>query len=227
MAVGRDRDLPEMIRMRVLAVAPHTDDLELGCGGTLSRLIRAGCEIAYVAFSVARESVPEGLPKDVLGSEARVAAERLGLSTSMIHIHDFPVRRFPSVRQEILDFLVSFRRQVSPDLVLIPSTSDIHQDHAVVCQEAIRAFKLASLLGYELYWNEISTHPFSSALFVELCEEDVKRKLNSLEAYQSQKIAGRKYMDADLVRSHLRVRGLQAGVEYAEAFEVIRWVLRA
>ena len=60
----------------VLVLAPHTDDGELGAGGTISRLLRSGAKVSYAAFSTAEESVPEGLPKDILKTEVKNATQR-------------------------------------------------------------------------------------------------------------------------------------------------------
>ena len=65
---------------RVLAISTHTDDVELGAGGTVARWIEEGKEVFYVAFSIAEESVPEGLPKDILEQEVREATRVLGIS---------------------------------------------------------------------------------------------------------------------------------------------------
>ena len=63
----------------VLVLAPHTDDGELGLGGTINKLILAGNKVTYVAFSTAEESVPEGFPKDILKTEVRNATLQLEL----------------------------------------------------------------------------------------------------------------------------------------------------
>ena len=63
----------------ILVLAPHTDDGELGCGGTIVKFIEDGVEVHYAAFSTAEESVPEGLPKDILKIEVREAMASLGI----------------------------------------------------------------------------------------------------------------------------------------------------
>ena len=63
----------------VLVLAPHTDDGEFGCGGTMARLIENGVKVTYAAFSTAAKSVPDGFPKDVLKHEVRAATGVLGI----------------------------------------------------------------------------------------------------------------------------------------------------
>lgn len=202
----------------ILVLAPHTDDGELGAGGFLSKLATNGANIKYVAFSSAAESLPEGFPKDTLVKEVKLATSVLGISD--IAIKNYPVRNFDLHRQEILDDLIKIRKENNFDLVLIPSTSDVHQDHQVIMQEGIRAFKNTTILGYELIWNSFD---FKNHLYVKLDEADVMAKVNALQKYASQ--AHRPYMSEEFVRSLAYTRGLQVNHKYAECFEVIRWVI--
>jgi len=64
---------------RILVLAPHTDDGEFGCGGSVARFVDEGKEVYYAAFSTAEESVPEPWPKDILKTEVREATKRLGI----------------------------------------------------------------------------------------------------------------------------------------------------
>src|SRR5207237_10702234 len=80
---------------RALVLAPHTDDGEFGCGGTMARLVEAGCEVRYVAFSIATRSLPEGFPPDTLAREVREATTELGIPEDRLAVHDSAVRTFP------------------------------------------------------------------------------------------------------------------------------------
>ena len=202
----------------VLVLAPHTDDGELGAGSFIAKLSVQGANIKYVAFSSAAESLPEGFPKDTLVKEVKLATSVLGISD--IAIKNYPVRNFDLHRQEILDDLIKIRKENNFDLVLIPSTSDVHQDHQVIMQEGIRAFKNTTILGYELIWNSFD---FKNHLYVKLDEADIMAKVNALQKYASQ--AHRPYMSEEFVRSLAYTRGLQVNHKYAECFEVIRWVI--
>ena len=64
---------------RALVLAPHTDDGEFGCGGTMARLVEAGSEVRYVAFSIATRSLPPGFPPDTLAREVAEATAELGI----------------------------------------------------------------------------------------------------------------------------------------------------
>lgn len=202
---------------KVLVLAPHTDDGELGAGGTIVKLIESGAEVYYAAFSTAEQSVPEGFPKDILKTEVRNATLKLGISPEKLLIYNYEVRKLNYARQEILEELIKLRRQINPDLILLPSLNDIHQDHTTVAQEGLRAFKQRTILGYELIWNNLN---FSTSCFVKLTAEQVQRKCEALKEYASQQ--GRDYTSAEFIQSLAKTRGVQIGCEYAEAFEVIR-----
>ena len=138
---------------RALVLAPHTDDGEFGCGGTMARLADAGVEVRYVAFSIATKSLPEGFPPDTLAREVREATTELGIPESSLDVHDFEVRTFPDHRQDILELLIGLWEEWQPDVVFQPSLHDIHQDHQVIAAEGLRAFKRTTILGYEIPWN--------------------------------------------------------------------------
>ncbi len=204
----------------VLVLAPHTDDGELGAGGFISRLIEQGAIVTYVAFSTAEESVPDHLPKDILKTEVKAATSKLGITPENLLIYNYQVRKLNYSRQEILENLIDIRKKSKYDLVLMPSLKDIHQDHATIAQEGLRAFKGTTILGYELIWNNLT---FDTTSFVKLEKKHIEAKFNALQCYGSQ--AGRDYMSRDFIFSLAKTRGVQIGTEYAESYEVIRWVI--
>jgi len=209
-----------MSSKRILVLAPHTDDGELGCGATIAKQIEKGDEVYYVAFSICSRSLPEGWAPDTLAKEVALATKELGLPNENLILYDFDVRRFYDVRQDILEEMVKLKKQIQPDIVYVPSPTDIHQDHQVISQEGLRAFKNCSLLGYEMPWNNIA---FNTRAFSVVDDNHIQKKINALEKYETQK--QRTYLNPDFIRSLATTRGVQIGVKYAEAFEVIRWML--
>lgn len=208
---------------RVLILSPHTDDAELGAGGYISRLIEQGKDLLWVVFSTARESVPEGMANDVLLKEFLAVASHLKLREDRYKIFEHKVRHLHSKRQEILETLVKVKHEFEPELVIGPSINDYHQDHQIVANEMIRAYKTsASIISYELPWNHLK---FENQLFVELQPENVEHKINMLSYYKSQIAKHRRYFTSDFIRGLARTRGIQIGQEYAEAFEVIRMII--
>lgn len=204
---------------RVLVLAPHTDDGELGCGGTISRMVEEGREVYYAAFSTAAESVPPPFPPDVLEKEVREGTKVLGIPAANLLVYKYKVRHLPHMRQEILEELVQMKREIDPGTVFLPSAQDLHQDHQTVHIEGLRAFKTVTVLGYELPWNNLS---FDYRHFCVLTREHVQTKIAALRCYQSQQ--HRPYTQEEFIWSWARTRGGQIMVEYAEAFDVLRWV---
>ena len=201
---------------KILILAPHTDDAELGCGATIAKLLSLGNEVSVINFSTAEESLPKGFSKGATLSECREALRRLGVRIENISILDFPVRRFLEFRQDILQHMIDVRVRLNPDIVFTPNSFDCHQDHQVIYTESFRAFKSVTVLGYELPWN-LNGGTFNCQISVD--EANVQSKLFSLDAYASQKT--RTYFDPDVVKGALRKNGVRASTKYAEIFEVI------
>jgi N-acetylglucosamine malate deacetylase 1 len=204
----------------ILVLAPHTDDGELGAGGAISKFIENGCSVFYMAFSTAEQSVPEGMPNNILKTEVKAATLKLGIKENNLIIFDFEVRKLNYFRQEILEQVIKIKKEIKFDLVFMPSLSDIHQDHTTVAYEGLRAFKDTSILGYELIWNNLT---FNTTSFVKLEEKHIRKKINAIKEYKSQK--NRDYISEEFIFSLARARGVQIGCQFAEAFEVVRWVL--
>ena len=202
----------------VFVLSPHTDDGELGAGGTISKLKEFGANIFYFAFSTAEKSVPKGFEKDVLKKEVIKATGKLGIPKENVYLYNYEVRKLNYFRQEILESLILNREKIYPDLVLMPALNDIHQDHKTISEEGLRAFKNTTILGYELIWNNLK---FNTTSYVELSLENIQRKIDSLNMYKSQ--AGKKYFNSEFIKSLANVRGTQFNTKYAECFEVVRW----
>lgn len=200
-----------------LLLSAHTDDCEIGMGATISRLVLAGYNVRWITFCNAWQSLPEGFDKNTLIEEQKGAATSLGVPEENVRVMNIPVRRFPEFRQTILDELIKESKAFPPELVFCPSQQDIHQDHLTLAQEAERAFKGKTILGYILPWN--TTRPIVNC-HVEVSENDCLEKEAALKCYKSQ--ASRQYFQSDAVRAMLRFNGLAAGFDLAESFEVIR-----
>lgn len=203
--------------MKILVIAPHTDDGEVGCGGTISRLIEEDSDVVYVAFSICETSVPEGFPRDILAREVEAATMVLG-PIGLI-VKRYPVRRFSLYRQEILDEMIDLEVKINPELVFMPSLDCIHQDHTVISLEGLRAFRRQSILGYESLWDNCG---FSPSCFYVLKERHIVAKEASLKEYKSQQ---HRLLSGGMMRSLATCRGAQIKQDYAEAFEVIRWIM--
>jgi N-acetylglucosamine malate deacetylase 1 len=204
---------------RALVLAPHTDDGEFGCGGTMARLVEEGAEVRYVAFSIATKSLPDGFPPDTLAREVREATGELGIPPSQLTVHDFDVRTFPARRQDILELLIALWEEWPPDVVFQPSLHDVHQDHQVIAAEGLRAFKRTTILGYEIPWNN---YDFAYQAYIALERRHLELKTAALAKYASQQ--HRRYSDPEYIWNIARTHGINVNREFAEVFEVYRVV---
>lgn len=193
----------------VLTLSSHTDDMELAAGGTVAKLIEKGCNVSHVAFASVEESREECIKSMAV----------LGIDD--YRILSFRPLHFPDQRQEIQQFLYDYNERNKIDLVLCPSSYDIHQDHYVINQEVTRAFKGSTILGYIQPWNHIKIY---ENCFVKLEKRQIEKKIEALWKYKSQLKRGRKYFNKKYLESLAITAGMRIGCEYAEVFEVIKLI---
>ena len=193
---------------KILAVAPHTDDIELGCGATLHKY-RNDYEIDALAISNA-QPLATGDPVE----EFYESMKLIGANASFL---DFEPRVIGIHRQELLDKFWNLQQKNKYDIVFCPSSYDNHQDHQAVYNEVFRAFKHCTILGYEMPWNN---RTFRTDVFVSLSIEDIEAKVKMLDCYKTQ--LERAFMCKEYVMDIARTRGLQVGKKYVESFEAIR-----
>lgn len=196
----------------LLFVGPHPDDVEMGCGGTISKY----CRCADIIYLILSPCLDDARNKAIL-DEARNAIVHLGLSTENMIIENLSRRTFHEQRREIRDILISVRDKYKPDMVFCPSLNDIHQDHSVAAEETLRLFRDIGVIAYE---NPRSSIHFEPTLYVQLSDKNVENKVKGLMCYKSQ--YDRYYFKPKIIQSFALMRGSQIGVEYAEAFEVLR-----
>lgn len=204
----------------VLALGAHPDDIEFSSGATIKRMVDEGAIVHWAVFSPCIKSLPPGSEHDRLFKEMRKSATIFGINPNHIYTYQFEVRLFTKTRQDILEEMMDLRRNIQPDIVLLPNSVDVHQDHQVIHNEGVRAFKNTCLLGYELPWNDLE---LKNQFYVKLDEKHLKSKIDAIACYQSQ--TSRFYHEPNFYYSLATVRGTQISTRYAESFEVLRWML--
>lgn len=199
---------------KVLFIGAHPDDVELGCGALLSN-IAGKAEIMCVTLSDnQRNPALAGLVEEHYSSMAI-----LGIPKEAVKVEQFETRNFPRDRQQILEYLYELNGRFHPELVFVHTQADIHQDHKVVTEEALRTFRGVSVLGFDVLR---SSYGFFPHFLAEVNEEDVERKLNALSAYET--YGNRYYFDPEVIRSTLIRHGALAEKRYAEGFDILRIV---
>lgn len=194
--------------MKVLALSFHADDTDIACSATLDKYKSSGNEVEVLCFS--------WLSNESLKDEFKEANKNFVVGGPKIEF-DF---RNPDASR-LRDVLYEWSLKTNPDLILCPSSADCHQAHEIMHNETVRIFKHISILGYEMPWN--SLRPIHHTAFCKINRENLEAKKTAIACYKSQ--SHRTYTQPEYIESLARVRGQQAGCEFAEQFEVIRWFL--
>jgi len=205
---------------KILVISAHADDMEFGCGATVNKLADSGMEIFSLVLSLNQKGLASKFDADTIKKEVLASAKVLGIEEDNVFIENFENRVFSRDRQEILDVLCKFTREIKPDLVITTSMDDMHQDHGVAAKESFRAFKQCNILSYGFDWNRIKNHV---NMYSVVTKKNIENKIEALEQYKSQK-EGRSYFSPDYIRSLALVRGTEIKEEFAETFEVIRLI---
>ncbi len=198
----------------LLFMGAHPDDIELGCGAFISGMVGIA-DIHCMTFSDNQKN-PD---LSHLVGEHYDSMHELGLSDDQIELGQFETRRFPDFRQEILEKMLALRRMVQPEIVFVHTAQDIHQDHQTVTQEATRAFRGTTVLGFDVLR---SSYGFFPNFLAEVSEQSVERKIAALNKYST--YANRYYFSPEIIRATAIRHGALAERPFAEGFDIIRIV---
>lgn len=197
---------------KICFIGAHPDDIELGCGALIAH-IASTSEILAITLSDNQKN--PALTQVVKEHYQSMAA--LGVPRDNIFVGTFETRRFPYSRQEILEYLIEVNRTHHPEMVFVHTRADIHQDHATVTEEALRAFRGTTVLGFDVLR---SSYGFFPNFLVEVTEEDVEKKVKALAEYKT--YASKYYFDEKITRATLIRNGALAERPYAEGFDILR-----
>jgi LmbE family N-acetylglucosaminyl deacetylase len=199
---------------RVLFLGAHPDDIELGCGALLHHIVKQ-TDVLCVTLSDNQKN-PD---LENVKAEHYQAMAVLGVPEDHIIFGPFITRVFPDARQEILEYFLSLRKDFQPDLIFVHSKQDVHQDHLTMTEEALRAFRGITVLGFDVVR---SSYGFFPHFLVEVTEEDVNKKIEALSKYETYR--DRYYFNSELTRSIMVRHGALAECPFAEGFDILRIV---
>jgi len=199
---------------RVLCLGAHPDDIELGCGALIHHIAPIS-EVLCVTLS---DNQKNPQLKNVVDEHYKSMAI-LGISKECALLGPFTTRIFPEARQEILEYFLQLRSDFKPDIIFVHSLQDIHQDHNTMTNEALRAFRGITVLGFDVVR---SSHGFFPDFLVEVGEEDVNAKIEALSKYETYR--DKYYFDSELTRSIMVRHGALAERPFAEGFDILRIV---
>ena len=204
--------------LSILCIGAHCDDIEIGCGGTLLKLLERSdsVRVKWVVFA----------SNDVRKKEARESAERFleKANQSEIEIFSFNDGFLPSAWSEIKKKFEEIKKQFSPDLIFTHYRHDLHQDHRALNELTWNTFRNHLVLEYEIlkYDGDLGTPNF----FVTLEKSHIDRKMEILfECFESQ--LNKQWFDKTLFTSLPRIRGVECASEtkFAEAFYSRKMIL--
>jgi N-acetylglucosamine malate deacetylase 1 len=198
----------------VCFIGAHPDDIELGCGALIAD-IADQTNVVCVTLSDNQENPA----LQNLVEEHRKSMSILGVKPENAILHDFTTRRFQAARQEILEVMLELKKQYHPEVVFVHTAQDIHQDHKTVTEEALRAFRGTTLLGFDVLR---SSYGFFPHFLVEVSEESVKTKIRALKAYKT--YADKYYFDENIIHATAIRHGALAERPFAEGFDILRIV---
>ncbi len=199
---------------RVLFIGAHPDDIELGCGALIHQ-IAPQTDILCVTLS---DNQKNPLLTSLVEEHHR-SMDVLGVKRESVVLGPFTTRIFPDSRQEILEYFLKLRRDFNPDLIFVHSKADVHQDHNTITEEALRAFRGITVLGFDVVR---SSYGFFPHFIVEVSEESVNKKIEALSQYETYR--DRYYFNAELTRSIMVRHGALGEVAFAEGFDILRIV---
>jgi LmbE family N-acetylglucosaminyl deacetylase len=197
--------------LKLLAIGAHSDDIEIGCGGTILKLVERGAisEICWVVLTGEHKRAEEAR------ASALAVVERV--PTHRVILKDFRDGYFPYDGAEIKGFFEELKREFSPDVILTHQRADLHQDHRVTCELTWNTFRDHLILEYEIpkYDGDMG----APNLFVPLDESLCRQKIDHLMTHFASQTPKRWFKE-DLFSGLLRLRGMECNspTSYAEAF---------
>jgi LmbE family N-acetylglucosaminyl deacetylase len=197
---------------RVCLIGAHPDDIEIGAGALISKIVEQ-CEVLCVTLS---DNQKNPALTNVL-EEHRESMRILGVKPEHDIVDTFETRKFPQFRQEILERMVRIQREFRPELVFVHSRADVHQDHNTVTEEALRAFRGVTVLGFDVIR---SSYGFFPHFLIGVREADVERKIAALAAYHT--YDDKYYFRPELTRAIAIRHGAVAERPFAEGFDILR-----
>lgn len=199
---------------RVLFLGAHPDDIELGCGALLHHIVKQ-TNVLCVTLSDNQKNPDLKNVKD----EHYRSMKILGVPKEKVVFGPFTTRVFPDSRQEILEYFLKLRKDFKPDIIFVHTKQDVHQDHNTMSDEALRAFRGITVLGFDVVR---SSYGFFPHFLAEVTEEDVSAKIEALSQYETYR--DKYYFNNELTRSIMVRHGALAELPFAEGFDILRIV---
>ena len=205
-------------KLKVLCLGAHSDDIEIGCGGTILKLIEEypNIQFHWIVFgSSGQRSI-----------EAKKSAAQFLKKVNFKHVEvrGFRDGFFPYVGAEIKDYFEQIKVELSPDLIFTHYRHDLHQDHRLICELTWNTFRDNLILEYEIpkYDGDLGAPNCYSHLNEEICNRKIQYISDSFESQKD-----KHWFSPDTFLSIMRLRGIESRSpeRYAEAFYCRKFVI--
>jgi LmbE family N-acetylglucosaminyl deacetylase len=219
------------MKKKVLIISPHADDEILGCGGFISKYSKKNYHISVLILTNANKGAPEIYSSEDINhirNESKIANNFVGTkklffeNLPALNLNNYPIYKITNI---INKYIVD----INPEIVLIPSANDIHDDHKIIFKAAKVSMRpnkknnLKKILSYEVLseteWNE-NGKSFNPNYFVSLDKSEINKKVKAFLKYKSQVKKFPHPRSKEAIVNLSKVRGSQAFMKYAEAFKV-------
>jgi len=221
--------------MKILVVAVHPDDETLGCGGTLLKHASQGDTLHWLIITSAH---PQDYSQKIIAQQARqVSLVKKAYPFRTLNWLKFPTTRLETISlKTLIEAIEDVVQQVKPEIVFVPNPYDVHSDHRVTFSAAMTVFKPLSMpkrgikrvLACEVLSETDAAPPLTNNVFIPNVFVDVsstiERKLEIFSLYESELHSEPLPRSLSAIRALARYRGATIGVEYAEAFMLVREV---
>jgi len=196
---------------RILCIGAHCDDIEIGCGGTILKLIESHNNIVFywVVFSATQQRAREAF--ESANSFLRHVKDK------NIVIKNFKDSFFPYIGIEIKEYFEELKQEFSPDLVFTHYRNDLHQDHRLISELTWNTFRNHMILEYEIpkYDGDLGSPNFFVHLNESVCHRKIQHILNNFKTQEKNQ-----WFSEEIFLSILSLRGIESNApsNYAEAF---------
>lgn len=217
--------------MKILIIAPHPDDEVLGCGGTISKHVNKGDEV-YLCI-VTKAYTPDWSKEFIETRKREINESNNVLGIKKTYLLNFPTVKLDTVPQKELNASISkVVKNVCPDLLFIPHFGDLNKDHRLIFEASLVSVRpihssVKSILSYEVLseteWGQNLT-PFIPNVYVNI-SKTLSTKIKAMKAYSSEIKQSPHPRSLEGIKTLAKKRGLEAGLNFAEAFILIRKII--
>ena len=197
--------------LKILCLGAHSDDIEIGCGGSILRLLQENqhTEVLWIVFSANSKRKKE--------AEDSAALFLTGAKKTEVRVENFRESFFPYIGADIKEYFEKLKQQFSPELIFTTCREDLHQDHRLISELTWNTYRNHLILEYEIikFDGDLGRPNFYINLDEKICQKKIDIVINTFKTQEN-----KKWFSSDAFMSMMRLRGIETNSDqrYAEAF---------